>query len=197
MTADRETPLQEKCAARERALAARDALSPAERAASSLRVAERLLGLPQVRGARAVLGFSSFGTEIDTRPVLERLLAAHVLVALPRIVGKRAMVAQLVSDLERDLEPGRWGIPQPREGLEQVPPERFDCVLVPGSAFDEQARRCGYGGGFYDSYLPRTRTGCFWVAPAFEAQVVDEIPQEPHDLRVHALVTERRVITRP
>jgi 5-formyltetrahydrofolate cyclo-ligase len=65
---------------------------------------------------------------------------------------------------------------------------------VPGAAFDAAGRRCGYGGGFYDSYLPRTRPGIPWVALAFEAQLVDELPYEPHDLAVGAIVTEARVI---
>jgi 5-formyltetrahydrofolate cyclo-ligase len=70
----------------------------------------------------------------------------------------------------------------------------MDLVFVPGSAFDAGGHRCGYGGGFYDTYLPLTRPGTPWVALAFEAQVVPLIDCEPHDLPVTAIVTERRVI---
>ena len=48
-------------------------------------------------------------------------------------------------------------------------------MFVPGSAFDEEGGRCGYGGGFYDTYLPLTRPGTPRVALAFEAQLVPRI----------------------
>jgi 5-formyltetrahydrofolate cyclo-ligase len=70
----------------------------------------------------------------------------------------------------------------------------MDIVFVPGSAFDEQGRRCGYGGGFYDTYLPLTRPGTPWVALAFETQLMPRIACEAHDLPVTAIVTEERVI---
>jgi 5-formyltetrahydrofolate cyclo-ligase len=70
----------------------------------------------------------------------------------------------------------------------------MDVVVVPGSVFDAAGRRCGYGGGFYDTYLPLTRVGTPWVALAFEAQLVEKLPCEAHDLAVTAIVTETRVI---
>ena len=77
------------------------------------------------------------------------------------------MAAFRVTDLAADLAPGKWDIPEPSVGLPEVQPEAMDLVFVPGSAFDEDGRRCGYGGGFYDNYLPRTRPGTPWVALAF------------------------------
>jgi 5-formyltetrahydrofolate cyclo-ligase len=104
------------------------------------------------------------------------------------------MAAFQVRDTAADLAPGKWDIPEPREGLPEVPPAEMDLVFVPGSAFDEEGRRCGYGGGFYDNYLPQTRPGVPWVALAFEAQLVPAIDCEAHDLPVTAIVTEERVI---
>jgi 5-formyltetrahydrofolate cyclo-ligase len=104
------------------------------------------------------------------------------------------MAAFRVADPARDLVPGAWGIPEPREGLPEVPPQEMDLVLVPGSAFDAEGDRCGYGGGFYDTYLPLTRPGTPWVALAFELQLVPAVACEPHDLPVTVIVTEERVI---
>jgi 5-formyltetrahydrofolate cyclo-ligase len=183
-----------KPAARERACAARDALAPETRAAAGASIRANLLALPERERAQTVMAFASFRTEIDTRPLIELLLGRGVVVALPRIVAPRLMTALRVTDLDADLVPGRFGIPTPHEGLEEIPPDTFDCVVVPGSAFDDRGRRVGYGGGFYDAFLPRTRPGCLWVAPLFEAQLTDEVPTEPHDLTMPLLVTEKRVI---
>ncbi len=122
------------------------------------------------------------------------MLGAGKALCLPRILGPRRMASFRVTDLAADLAPGTWDIPEPRAGLPEVLPDEIDLVFVPGSAFDEEGRRCGYGGGFYDSYLPRTRPGTPRVALAFEGQIVAGICSESHDLPVTAIVTERRVI---
>jgi len=162
--------------ARRRAIDARDALSAAERDRLAEAVCARALELPELDAAATVL------------------LAAGKRLCLPRVLGRRSMSAHQVTDPAADLVPGKWDIPEPRQGLPEVPPDEMDIVFVPGSAFDEEGDRCGYGGGFYDTYLPRTRPGTPWVALAFEAQLVQKIDCEPHDLSVTAIVTERRVI---
>jgi 5-formyltetrahydrofolate cyclo-ligase len=180
--------------ARRRSLAARDALSEAARERLAVAVRARALELPELAAAGAVMLFASFRSELDTAPIAEWVLRAGKTLCLPRILGPRRMAAFRVTDPAADLVPGTWDIPEPREGLPEVPPEDIDLVFVPGSAFDEEGGRCGYGGGFYDTFLPLTRPGTPRVALAFEAQLVARIACEAHDLPVTAIVTERRVI---
>ena len=183
-----------KAEARRRALAARDALPEAARARLAGAVRARALELPELAAAGTVMLFASFRSELDTGPIAEWVLRAGKTLCLPRILGPRRMAAFRVTDRAVDLAPGTWGIPEPREGLPEVPPQTIDLVFVPGSAFDEEGGRCGWGGGFYDTYLPLTRPGTPRVALAFEAQLVPKIAGEAHDLPVTAIVTERRVI---
>jgi 5-formyltetrahydrofolate cyclo-ligase len=183
-----------KRAARQRALGARDALSPDERSRLAEAIRRRALALPELTAAGTVMLFASFRTELDTMPLAEWVLREGKRLCLPRVLGPRTMAAFEVRDITADLVPGKWDIPEPREGLPTVPPEEMDVVFVPGSAFDEKGRRCGYGGGFYDTYLPHTRHGVPWVALAFETQLVPAIECETHDLPVTAIVTESRVI---
>lgn len=183
-----------KKAAREGAIRRRDSLSPEERARLSLSVCERAWRLPELADAAVLLLFASFGSELDTAPLIDWALGRGQVVALPRVLGPRSMTAFRVRDPQADLVAGTWGIREPREGLEEVPPGAIDTVVVPGACFTEDGERCGYGGGFYDSYLPRTRPSTARVALAFEAQLVDDLPAEPHDLPVDVIVTERRVV---
>jgi 5-formyltetrahydrofolate cyclo-ligase len=185
---------ERKRAVRERALAARDELSQGSRAEKSARITETLLAHPFCDHGAAVMAYASIQSEFDTRALIETALAAGRVVALPRIVAPRVMIAVQITDPGRDLEPGRFGIPTPVDGLETIPPSAFGCVLVPGSAFDLLGRRLGYGGGFYDTFLAQTAADCPYVAAAFEAQLVDEVPVEPHDCTMDLLVTESRVV---
>jgi 5-formyltetrahydrofolate cyclo-ligase len=180
--------------ARRRALTARDALSDDDRVRLSVAVCERAARLPEMEAASTIMLFAAFRSEVDTAPLMEWAFAHGKSVCCPRVLGPREMAAYRIADAAADLVPGAWGIPEPREGLEEVPPVVIDAVVVPGAAFDSAGQRCGYGGGFYDTYLPRTRPGIPWVALAFEAQLVDEVECEPHDLAVGTVVTEARVI---
>src|SRR5665648_1249768 len=113
------------------------------------------------RPPRSTLSSSSAASDVYKRqePLLSWALERGKAVCFPRVLGPRRMAAYRIADPAADLVPGAWGIPEPREGLEEVPPERMDAVVVPGAAFDAAGRRCGYGGGFYDTYLPCTRPG--------------------------------------
>jgi 5-formyltetrahydrofolate cyclo-ligase len=183
-----------KRAAREQALSRRDALSRERRSRLSAAICAQAAAVPELEAAGTLLLFCSFRSEIDTLPLLEWALARGRVVCLPRVLGPHVMAAYRVRNVGADLEPGAWGIPEPRAGLPEVAPEAIDAVVVPGAAFDVEGHRCGYGGGFYDTFLPLTRAGVPRVALAFEAQIVDEVACESHDLAVDAIVTEIRVI---
>jgi len=183
---------QRKRALRRAVIERRDALDPADRAARSERIAERVLGLPELGGADTVMGFWSFGSEVETAPLLERLHAAGTRVVLPRVEGDH--VVAVVYGRGDEVVAASFGAMEPT-GAEVVEPVDIDVVIVPGVAFDRSGHRVGYGGGFYDRFLPRTRPGVPGVAVAFADQIVDEpVPRGAFDLPVDAIVTEDEVI---
>lgn len=176
---------------RREVLARRDAMPPEARAAASLAIAERLLALPELQAARAVMLFSSFGSEVDTTPMLERLEDRGVRGALPRIEDRDIVpVAYRVGD---PVTATPFGAREPAAG-QMLADAEVDVVVTPGVAFDRQGRRIGYGGGFYDRFFGRARPGVFRVAVAFALQVVEDVPQGHADLPVQAIVTEFEVI---
>jgi 5-formyltetrahydrofolate cyclo-ligase len=184
----------DKQALRQRVLAARDELTAEERRSKSEAVCRRLIALPELADAAAVLAFASFRSEVDTRPLIDSCLGRGLTVALPRVTRRHEMEAFAVVDPDGDLETGYCSIPEPRDGLEPIAPALLDVVVVPGAAFDAQGERVGYGGGFYDTYLRRLRPGVPRVAAAFDLQVVATVPRVAHDLTVDLVVTETRVL---
>jgi len=89
-----------------------------------------------------------------------------------------------------DLTPGEFGIMEPlADDSRRVLVESAITVLVPGLAFDKYGNRMGRGRGIYDGILARTSPACFRLGVAFDCQVVESVPIEPHDQRVDGLIT--------
>ena len=170
----------EKRRLRRRMKALRDAMPAEERAAASAVVEATVLGLPGIADAANVLAFASFGSEIATAGILERLAAGGKRVLLPFLVEGR-MEAALA-------EPGAatvatsYGPVEPAEQV-AVDPSVVDAILVPGLAFDRAGRRLGYGRGYFDRYLRRVPAPSPRIAIGFALQVVDEVPATRADER--------------
>lgn len=90
--------------------------------------------------------------------------------------------------VERDMEPGAMGILAPAAHTPAVEPGDIDVLIVPGVAFTRHGERLGYGGGFYDRYIPLC-TKAKVLSLVFDEQLVNLIPTEKHDLRIPLLVT--------
>jgi 5-formyltetrahydrofolate cyclo-ligase len=77
---------------------------------------------------------------------------------------------------------------------EQPDPAAVDVVIVPGVAFTPDGARLGQGGGWYDRFLAGVRPDCTSIGVGFDAQVVDMLPTEPHDVALDGVVTESGVL---
>ena len=164
----------------------RRARPEAERATAAAAVATTLL-----RGLAAVRAFAAYVPE-ETEPGYGRLPAAYTQlgarVLLPVVPAAGSELAWAV-DTGR-LAPGRFGLLEPvgpRLGPTAI--GTADVVVVPALAVDRTGVRLGRGGGYYDRALGHARAGALIVAVVFDDEFVDEVPAEPHDHRVHAVVT--------
>jgi 5-formyltetrahydrofolate cyclo-ligase len=160
-------------------------------------IARRVTALSAWKRSRVILAYVAVRGEADPRPLVRRALAEGRVVALPRVTGpSRGRGAGLSFHRiapDTVLVPGRFGIPEPPEDpATSVDPREADLVLVPGVAFSPAGDRLGYGGGYYDALLPGTAAAA--VGLAYEFQVLPGLPRDRRDIRLDAVVTERRVL---
>lgn len=174
----------------------RNALPPDVAARKSASITRRIIDLEEYRQAGTIMVYVDFRNEVRTEALIKAAMAAGKRVAVPvtDIPGKKLTPSRLL-DYPGDLVPGAWGILEPGpDFLRPLPPDEIDLVVVPGVAFDEKGNRLGYGGGFYDRFLLRTRQDTVYLAPAFELQIKPDVYPGKHDCPVHILVTEERVV---
>jgi len=186
----------EKKELRKQIITERDRLTDEEIAAKSATIAEKLFQLPAFERAEAIMYFVSFGSEVDTRPMVEETIRRGKIALAPKAVPQsRELIPSRILDWESDLMPGYYNIPEPRAGaLRPYDPEQIGLLIVPGVAFDLKGNRLGYGGGYYDRFFSLLKPGTPLVALVFDLQIVPAVPIEEWDRRVDCIITDHRLI---
>jgi len=143
------TPLDRaKASLREQIRARRQNVPVTTCVSAATAVRARLWEHPVWSTAKTVLLFAPLPDELDIWPLLARGIAAGKTMALPAMIsGTNSYTTRQVSDLERDLITGKFGIREPAATCPEVPLNRLDLALVPGVAFDPRGGRLGRGKG--------------------------------------------------
>jgi 5-formyltetrahydrofolate cyclo-ligase len=173
---------------RAEALARRDALDPQWRIEASLAMA-RVARLIDVEPGAVVSGFWPMRSEVDVRPLMFALREKGARLCLPAILDRTTIVfRELVRGAELvDMGFGTFGPGPDAEILEP------SIMLVPLAAYDWRGHRIGYGAGYYDRAIERLKTNGAaprLIAIAFDCQEVEEVPDQPHDVRLPEILTE-------
>ena len=181
--------LELKALIRKERLAARDRLDPALRLENGLGMAEHAGDAIAIYPGTIVSGFFPIRSEADIRPLMARLKARGARLCLPVVIDRETIVfRELVTGAE--LVDTGFGTRGPGPDAAVVDP---DLLLVPLSAFDGQGNRIGYGAGHYDRAIARLREKGRHprlIGIAFDCQEVAEVPNEAHDVRLEAVLTE-------
>jgi 5-formyltetrahydrofolate cyclo-ligase len=178
-----------KAALRKERLALRDQIDPATRLEFSLAMADLAGDAIAVEPGVVVSGFFPIRSEADIRPLMARLKARGARLCLPVVMDKETIIfRELVTGAEV-VDTG-FGTRGPGPEAEVLDP---DLLLVPLSAFDAKGNRIGYGAGHYDRAIARLREkgrNPRLIGIAFDCQEVAEVPDEAHDVRLEAVLTE-------
>jgi 5-formyltetrahydrofolate cyclo-ligase len=177
-------------------LAQRDRLTKEQRSRKSKKIAENFWQLKEAGEAECVFVYVNFRSEVETLGLIHQCLAQKKLVTVPYTdVQNKALLPFKIIDPEIDLKPGYCAIPEP-DPLQapKIPAGKIDIAVVPGSVFDSRGGRLGYGGGYYDRFLVKAAPQALRIGFAFELQLVDRVPLEPHDQPLDVLITEERIV---
>lgn len=148
--------------------------------------------MDEFRAARVIASYVDFDNEVPTRSIIRRAFSLGHIVCVPRRhEGSFVLSFHRITDLG-ELILGEKGIMEPKASAPRVHPKKIDLVLVPGVGFDRHGNRLGFGSGYFDNSLPKMPSA-FKVGLSYESCVMAKLPTEPHDHRMDALVTEKKV----
>lgn len=170
------------------ALARRDALPVEWRIEKSLDMAAIADELA-IEPGTVVSGFWPIRSEVDVRPIMYALMDRGARLCLPAIIDKTTIVfRELVRGAPMvDMGFGTYG---PDESAAVLDPA---VMLVPLAAFDHLGDRIGYGAGFYDRAISKLHARGLYprlIGIAFDCQLIEDVPDEDHDVRLHELLSE-------
>ena len=184
---------------RKKCIAIRNRLQKHEVTDISKVIAERLKQLEIIKSAKSIMCFVSFGKEVHTHELIKMWLSEGKQISVPSVASStkeaRGMYAVKINSFDELESTGKYGILEPPLlDCNIITPAQLDAVIVPGSAFDINKNRMGYGAGYYDRFLSDLSHECYKIGICYDFQVLDKIPYEEYDVPLDLLVTEKRVI---
>lgn len=187
---------KEKAVIRKEKVNLRKNLSKADAAELSAAICRRILESGEYKRAGILLIYNAVNGEADLSAIAENAQREGKTVAYPLCLEGGRMAA-LVPESAEAFTAGAYGIPEPDiKRSKELAPKEIEMVVCPLTAFDENCRRLGMGGGYYDRYLPKCENAVI-AAAAYEFQKTEEVPSEELDISVDMVFTEKDVYKKP
>jgi 5-formyltetrahydrofolate cyclo-ligase len=179
----------------------RSNISEVERKDWDATIRRQLQQTEEYQCCKTLFCYVSFGSELDTGPIILQALQEGKVVYVPRVDEKHRMQFYRIHDLG-GLQPSRFGVPEPsgeeekRYQLEAaIHSHDIPLMLLPGLAFDITGNRIGYGAGYYDRYLLEFHQSHFYkMALCYDFQLIEHIEAQEYDIGVDTIITPTKRI---
>ncbi len=168
----------------------RRAMPAQEKIRADNAITQAVCALREIQKAHVVSLYISLPDEVATYPVRSFLLGLGKTVAVPKVEKGNLEFYTITGD--SDLEPGVFGLMEPKTSCPLVDTKGVDVFLIPGLAFDRNGNRLGWGKGYYDRALSSTKA--IKIGLAYACQIVSGVPVTQEDRSMDCIVTESEII---
>lgn len=184
----------QKSLIRKRLIKERLALRPSDVASKSNIIADRVIASTLFKNADIIALYSDFRAEVQTELISDAAFSLGKSVLMPKVRKEDYSIVFLpISSLD-ELEKADEGFLEPLGKVKKAfEVSKIDLFIVPGVAYDLSGARLGMGKGCYDRALKDVDRDIV-LAPAYEFQLIEDVPCYHHDLTVGWIATEDRLI---
>lgn len=171
----------------------RNTISENEVISMSREIFKKFLSINKIKDSSKFMLYCDFRNEVATKEIIQILLESGKEVYLPVTIRKeKKLLPKRIFSLD-DLVSGTYGILEPHPDAPSINPSFLDVIVVPGSVFDINGYRTGYGGGYYDRFLENLNA--IKVGVCFDFQLTDDVLPEKHDKKMDFIITEKQILT--
>jgi 5-formyltetrahydrofolate cyclo-ligase len=152
-------------------------------------VVAKLVEHPKLKVASKVAVFFPTDLEPNIRQIAEYLQKLGLTTYIPRVNGESLDWGEFSADISQLEYQGN--LLAPKKIINPAP--TFDVIIAPALAVDLNGNRLGQGGAHYDRVLKSSKA--FKIAVVFDEEFLpSDIPVEPHDQKVDAVLTPTKFL---
>ncbi len=170
----------------------RNSMPQCEVREKSLKAAENFLNTDAYKNAKCLMLYMPLGNETDTSLILQKALSDGKRVVVPVSDRSNTDIVPCVIDEDTKFTKGAYSISEP-DKLNPINESEIDVVLVPGIAFGKDGGRIGFGKGYYDRFLNRTKA--VKVGFCYDFQLYETVPSDKHDVAMDYIITNQIIIS--
>lgn len=175
---------------RKRILEKRDTLTKKEIKDKSKKIKEVLFSLPEFNLAKTICFFVSFNKEVNTHGMIKEAIKQGKIVCVPMATDHKLILSKInkFDDLDKK---NKYGILEPSK-INKINKNDVDIIIVPGTVFDKQGHRIGYGKGYYDGLLKGYKG--LSIGICFDLQMLNKVPRNEWDEKLDKVITEKGMV---
>jgi len=174
-------------------LKSRGMMPKEEREEKSRIITDKIISLDLYKKAEWIFCYIDMASEVVTTEFIKKAWKDGKKVAVPIAKKDRFMYFVEIKSFD-SMTRSKLGVMEPDIDSEfAVFPDDNTLMIVPGSMFDVNKNRCGYGGGYYDTYTEKYNVKNT-VGICFDMQIAQSIPVERFDRKLSMIISEKREI---
>ncbi len=135
-----------------------------------------------------IFTYVNMGSEVKTIEIIKQAFKDNKKVAVPKILRRSEEMIFVEISFLNELVKGTFNTLEPIS-CKKVLSTNNTIILIPGLVFDKRNYRIGYGGGYYDKYLYKSKS-LAKIGLAYNFQVIDSIPKDKYDIPVDFIITD-------
>lgn len=146
---------------------------------------KKVISMPEYVNAEVIFCYVGTKREIYTNPILDHILKSGKRLGIPKCLSYGVMEVYEIENFSQ-LVKGAYEIMEPAWECRVILPEEIDLAIVPCLTCTPDGKRLGYGGGFYDRYLPKLK--CPKIVLCRKRLMVKDIPTDDHDVTFDVVI---------
>jgi 5-formyltetrahydrofolate cyclo-ligase len=165
-------------------------LSKKEKLEFDLEIIKKLKALKEWKTAKTILVYIPHKEEINTKLLIQNSFKNKKIIVPKTHLRFHSLSLHQLKSFE-DLYKGRYGLLEPLPHTKMIDPKDIDLAVIPGTVFDKNGHRIGYGKGYFDKLNKHLK--CPKIGLAYNFQIIENIPVDKHDEKIDILISEKHI----